>query len=160
MIKVDTAFGPPKRRWFAPIAFPVLLLCILAGCAGSPLTLEEQPAFELKSQTEIVSVSIREAWPGMSSSGFEALVKTGMLQALPGFTLVTPVVAPFPVTRLVWHVIHDHPTSMIRLELNRFEGSVPVAYAQQDLVPSSSQTATLDAIETNTRRIWTSERSR
>lgn len=160
MIKVDSVFGPPRRRWFAPIAFPGLLLSTLAGCTGSPLTLAEQPAFELKSPTEVVSVSIREAWPGMSYSGFEALVKTGMLQAIPGFTLVTPVVAPFPTTRFVWHVIHDNPMTTIRLELNRFEGSVPVAYAQQDLVPSSSRTAMLDAIETNTRQILTSERSR
>ena len=76
-----------------------------------------------------------------------------MERAAPGAVLPGPVEAPFPMRRIVWHVIPIVPGGASRLVVNIFDGSVPVAY-EQEVVTNSAPTATITyAIESATRRL-------
>jgi hypothetical protein len=144
---------PPKRLQIALIAVSPLSLFGLTACLGSPRVPVQQPTFELKSPTGLVGVSIRRPLPGRTDSEFEALVKSGMLQAIPTSTLVTPIAAPFPERRLVWHVSVDVPRGTSRLILNMFEGSRAVAYDQEHIGSDASNVEILAAIESMTQRL-------
>ena len=144
-----------KRLPIAFIAVPLLSLFGLTACLGAPRGLVQQPTFELKSPTGLVGVTIREPLPGRTDSEFETLVKSGMLQAIPASTLVTPPLAPFPERQLVWHVSLDVPHGTSRLILNMFEGPRVVAYDQEHVGSDASKVEILSAIKSVTRRLNT-----
>ena len=142
-----------KRLQIALTAVSLLSLFGLTACVGSPRVLAQQPTFELNSPTGLVGVSIRSPLPGRTDSEFKTLVKSGMLQAIPTSTLVTPLTAPFPQRRLVWHVSIDVPHGTARLILNMFEGSRAVAYNQEHIGSDASRGEILAAIESMTQRL-------
>ncbi len=143
----------PIRVQIALIAVSLLSLSGLTACVGSASGLVQQPAFELNSSTGLVGVNIRQPLPGRTDNEFETLVKSGMLQALPASTVVTPLTAPFPERRLVWHVSLDVPHGTSRLILNMFDGPRVVAYDQEHIGSDASSAEILAAIESMTQRL-------
>jgi hypothetical protein len=113
-----------------------------------------RPAFELQSPTGLAGVNIRMALPDRTDRESERLITTGMLDALPGSTLVA-LTAPFPERHFVWHVSWDDvPNGTSRLVLNQFEGSKAVAYVQENVGADASNAELLTAIESMTRRLY------
>jgi hypothetical protein len=150
-------FARPKGvKWLqmALMTVPLLALFNLTACVGSPTVLAQQPAFELQSPLGPAGVSIRVPLPDRTDSESKRLITTGMLQALPGSTLVAPLTAPFPERRFVWHVSLNVPNGTSRLVLNRFEGAKAIAYVQENVGAEASNAELLAAIESMTRRLY------
>jgi hypothetical protein len=159
LIQMTTAGGSPvaRAKW-TQIAFILVSLPSLSwltACVGSPRVLAQQPTFELNSPAGLVGVSIRSPLPGRTDSEFEALVKSGMLQAIPNSTPVTLPTAPFPQRRLVWHVSLDVNRGTSRLILNVFEGSRALTYDQEHMGSDASKAEILAAVESMTQRLDT-----
>jgi hypothetical protein len=142
------------------LAMPALVALLgLPACTGSPATLALQPDFEMTMPSGIVSVSIRESLPDMTDDEFRQIIRVGMEHAAPGAVLPGPVRAPFPQSRVVWHVISDSPHGTSRLSVNIFRGSTPFVY-EQAIVDNSAPPATISGIvESLTRRLIASQTS-
>jgi hypothetical protein len=134
-------------------ALALVSLSVLWACTGSPASLALRPDFEVKTLGGIASVSIRESLPGMTDSGFEQLVRTGMERAVPGAVFSTLVEIPYPQCRIVWHVNPSVGRGVSTLIVNIFDGAMPAAY-EQEVVANSAPTATIvEAIGSATRRL-------
>ncbi len=108
----------------------VLLLSFLASCTGSPDTLALRPDFEVMTPAGIASVSMRQSPVGMSDAEFSRVVTEGMECA--GYRSVDHggVNQPYPLQRIVWHVIPSGPRPNSRLVVNVFNGKYPYAYEE------------------------------
>jgi len=137
--------GKTLRHYVENIARAVAPLLLIAGtsCTGSPRTLASQPEFEVRTSAGVASVSIRQSPPGMTDEEFTHLVREAMERAAPGSVLAGPVVAPYPLRRIVWHVDPTPSRGASRVVVNVFDGAEPYAY-EQDTVADSEPT---DAIE-------------
>jgi hypothetical protein len=154
--KESPLFARPKwvRRLQVALTVPLLSLFGVTACLAAPRFTPPPPAFELQSPAGLAGVNIRMPLPGRTDGESKRLITTGMLQALPGSTLVAPLTAPFPERRFVWHASLNVPNGTSRLVLNRFEGSKAVAYVQENVGADASNAELLAAIESMTRRLY------
>ncbi len=74
----------------------------------------------------------------MTTAEFTRVTARGMREAMPGSVMMTPMTAPFPTRRIVWHVNPVAARGVVRLVVNAFDGSGPFAYEQQS-VDNSAQ---------------------
>ena len=76
-----------------------------------------------------------------------------MERAAPGAVLPGPVEAPFPMRRIVWHVMPIFPGGASRLVVNIFDGAVPFAHEQEVIANNSPTTAITYTIESMTKQL-------
>jgi hypothetical protein len=143
-----------KRLQIALMTVPLLSLLGLTACVAAPKNSGRQPAFELQSSKGLAGVNIRMALPNRTDSESQRLITAGMLQAVPGATLVAPLAGPFPARHFVWHVDYNVPNGTSRLVLNQFEGSKAVAYVQENIDADASNQELLAAIEAMSSRLY------
>ena len=126
---------------------------LVSACTGSPATLALQPDFDVATSAGPASVSIREAPPDMTFAEFEQAVSAGMQSAMPALAQTTPVAAPFPDRRIVWHVYPIIPRGASRLVVNIFDGSGPTFEAQQVIDNTAPHSSVEYAVRTLTLRL-------
>jgi hypothetical protein len=126
---------------------------LASACTGSQATLALRPDFDITTLAGPASVSIRETPPEMTFAEFEQAVSAGMQSARPTCGQTTPVAAPFPARRIVWHVYPIFPRGTSRLVVNVFDGSVPTVEAQ-DVIDNTAPRSSIEyAVRTLTRRL-------
>lgn len=132
---------------------PLLTVCALSACTGSPATLALQPSFVVATATGPDSVSIREAPPGMTFANFEQAVRSGMVSAMPA-SQPTPPIVPYPPRRIVWHVNSMPPhEGESQLVVNAFDGPTPFAYEAQTVDNDAPPEAIESTVESMTQRL-------
>jgi hypothetical protein len=132
----------------------LLALSAVSACAGSPATVEMRPDFQVATAVGPVSVSIREAPPGMTLEEFDPVVKSGMEAALATSVAPAPPAGPFPKRRIVWHVDTIPPRGVSNLIVNVFDGSVPFAYEQQEVDNGDPPDVVTGVVRSMTHRLF------
>ena len=126
---------------------------LVSACTGSQATLASRPDFDVTTSVGSASVSIRETPPEMTFAEFEQVVSAGMRSAMPTCGQTTPVAAPFPARRIVWHVYPVFPRGVSRLVVNVFDGSGPTVEAQQVIDNTAPWSSVEYAVRTLTQRL-------
>lgn len=137
-----------------------LLLVASASCTGSPKTLEAPPQFEVTTPAGVASVSIRQSLPEMTDDEFTQLVRGAMQRASPGSILSGPVVAPFPLRRIVWHVEPTPARGGSTVMVNVFEGADAYAYEEETVVSGAPPGAIEYALVSMSERLFNDIRDR
>jgi len=113
-----------------------------------------KPDFNMVTPAGVVSVSIREALPGMPDNEFRDVVMTGMEHGCSCAAVASRPTGPYPQRRIIWHVNSNTASLGISTVVaNIFDGSVPFASAQE-MVPNGIESgALIDTIASITRQL-------
>jgi hypothetical protein len=150
--------APASSRFWRTSAILAVLsgfTTILSGCTGSPATLAIRPDFDMATPAGVVSVSIRQALPGMPDDEFRGVVMTGMERGCSCAVIAGRPTEPYPHRRVVWHVNATATPGMSSLVVNVFDGSVPYAYTQEAVPTGVEPPALIDTIAAMTRQLQT-----
>jgi hypothetical protein len=126
----------------------------LSGCTGSPATLAMKPDFDMVTPGGVVSVSVREALPGMPDNEFRDVVMTGMEHGCSCAAVASRPTGPYPERRIVWHVTSNTASlGVSTVAANIFNGSVPFASAQAVVPDGIESGALIDTVASITRQL-------
>jgi hypothetical protein len=146
-----------RQRHLSLSVVSLVLLFAVGGCTGSPETLALRPDFEITTASGVSSVSMREPLPGLTDEHFTQLIKVGMSRAALGSVQSGRIEPPFPTRRIVWHVNPIPSSGVSRLVVNIFDGSVPIADAQEVVANSAPDVEIIRTIESMTEQLMASD---